>query len=315
MPIDINQKWLIGLVIPESDFIGDLNRTRTLSILVSLLIMALGIFLITKLVNNIVNPVKSLIQETNQIKNFELDSETNIFSHIKEIILLSDAIDTMKKGLRAFKHYVPSELVRQLIKKGENAKPGGSHRSIVAFFSDIKDFTTITHHLNPDQLMLQLNDYFEVLTKAILDKNGTIDKYIGDSIMAFWGAPEYIENPCHHAADAALEFIKKLNKLNQQWESEGKSPFYTRIGIHFGDAIVGNLGSSERINYTAIGDSVNIASRLEGINKELNTRIMVSAVVFEIIKNEFICNKVGFVNLKGIEEKILVYELIGRRAE
>lgn len=315
MPLNISNKWYIGFVVPESDFIGHLDKARTKSVLISLLIMVIGIFFITKLINNVINPVKLVIKEADKIKNFELDDSTRVSSRIKEIILLSDAMYTMKKGLQAFKQYVPSELVRQLIKKGENAKIGGTPQSIAALFSDIEDFTSISHHLNAEELMVQLNEYFEMFTSIILDKKGTIDKYIGDSIMAFWGAPEYIENPCHRAAKSALEFITKLELRNKQWEHEGKPPFYTRIGIHYGDAIVGNLGSSERINYTAIGDTINITSRLEAIAKELKTRIIISDVVFEQIKDEFICNKIGLVNLKGIEEPILIYELIGNRPE
>lgn len=311
--IDISNKWYIGVVVPESDFIEHLDKARTISVLVSLLIMITGILLITKLINNVITPLKSVIQEADKIKNFELDDSTRVSSRIKEIILLSDAMHTMKKGLQAFKQYVPSELVRQLIKKGENAKLGGTPQSIVALFSDIEDFTVISHHVNADELLVQLNEYFEMLTRIILDKKGTIDKYIGDSIMAFWGAPEYIEKPCHHAAKAALEFMTKLKLRNEQWEHEGKPPFYTRIGIHYGDAIVGNLGSSERINYTAIGDTINITSRLEAIGKELKAQIIISDVVFEQIKDEFICNKIGLVNLKGIDEPILIYELIGHK--
>lgn len=308
-----HQGWMIGLVIPESDFIGQLIETRMLNMWISLFILLTGILIVSYVVNGIVKPVKSLIVETNKIKDFDLEGEGKVVSHIKEIIQLSDAITTMKNGLKAFKRYVPSELVRQLIRKGENTALGGSHKMMVAFFSDIKDFTTISHHADPDQLISQLNEYFEELTRIILNEQGTIDKYIGDAIMAFWGAPQEIANPCLHAAEAALQFTEHLSVLNKKWVNEGKPEFYTRIGINYGEAIVGNIGSSERINYTAIGDSVNIASRLEGANKELNTMIVVSESVYQKINNEFNCRDVGSVTLKGIAEKVKVYELLGRK--
>ncbi|VVC75822.1 Adenylate cyclase 1 [Aquicella siphonis] len=308
-----DQGWLIGLVIPENDFIGTLNKARITNMLISLFILLLGVFLVSRFVNSIVKPVKQLILETNKIKNFDLADDQPVHTRVKEIILLSDAIQTMKTGLRAFKRYVPSDLVKQLIRKGENAKLGGSRKTIVAFFSDIKDFTTITHQSRPDGLMAQLNEYFEAFTNIIIQEKGTIDKYIGDSIMAFWGAPDDIDRPCHHAASAALEFQETLSSLNHKWEEEGRSPFYTRIGIHIGDAIVGNVGSSERINYTAIGDSINIASRLEGINKEYNTNILVSEAVYQIIQDEFVLKEMGYASLKGIKEKVLVYALLARR--
>lgn len=307
------QGWLIGLVVPENDFIGALNETRLTNVLMSIFILILGILFVSRFVNSIVKPVKQLIQETSKIKNFDLEGNEIVQSRVKEIILLSEAIQTMKTGLRAFKRYVPSNLVKQLIRRGENARLGGTRKTIVAFFSDIKDFTTITHHSDPDGLMAQLNEYLDSFTNIITDEMGTIDKYIGDSIMAFWGAPDDIDNPCHHAANAALRFLKKLDSLNRKWINEGREPFYTRIGIHIGEAIVGNVGSSERINYTAIGDTINIASRLEGINKEYNTNILVSEAVYQQIQEDFILNEIGHASLKGIKEKVLVYSLIARR--
>ncbi|MBX3709368.1 MAG: adenylate/guanylate cyclase domain-containing protein [Gammaproteobacteria bacterium] len=307
------QGWLIGLVVPENDFVGELNKARMKNIIISLFILLLGIFLVSGFVNNIVKPIKLLIKETNKIKNFDLAGDGRIATRIKEVLLLSDAIYTMKVGLRAFKRYVPSELVKQLIKKGEHARLGGSKKTIVAFFSDIQDFTTISHQSDPAPLVSQLNEYFDALTRVILRERGTVDKYIGDSIMAFWGAPDNIESPCHHAANAALQFMDKLSGLNKKWKDEGKSPFYTRIGIHIGEAIVGNVGSSERINYTAVGDSINIASRLEGMNKKFNTSILVSEAVYAMIKDKFVLQEMGYVSLKGIIEEIRVYALISRK--
>ena len=304
------QGWIIGIIIPEQDIISTIYTSRTNNIIISLLTLFVGILLFSRLVNNIVNPVKLLINETNKIKEFDLDDEVIVHSRIKEIILLSNAIATMKIGLSTFKHYVPSALVKQLMKKGEAAKLGGTKKTVAAFFSDIRNFTQITHSSDPDVLVMQLNEYFEAATSIITDEGGTIDKYIGDSIMAFWGAPEDFQNPCHHAARAALKIIDKISILNQQWTKEGKFPFYTRIGIHMGDAIVGNLGSTERINYTAIGETINIASRIEGVNKQFDTQILVSETVYTAIKNQFILNAIGLVKLKGLREKIYVYTLI-----
>lgn len=314
IPMKKKLGWLIGIVIPQEDFIGPLNSERTTNIFINLVIMLTGILLVSSLVNNIVNPVKRLIVETNKIKNFNFDNVIKVKSRVKEILLLSEAIDSMKNGLKAFRRYIPAELVKQLISSGEDVKIGGSKKNIVAFFTDIKDFTTITHITEPNELVLQLNEYFEALTFIIRNEQGTIDKYIGDAIMAFWGAPYEVANPCHHAATAALKFINHLNELNNKWAVEGKPAFNTRIGIHYGDAIVGNIGSTERINYTAIGDSINIASRLEGKNKELNTSILVSDAVYEQIKQDFIFEKVGKVTLKGLDEQICVYALLGYQA-
>src|SRR5262249_16466960 len=159
-----------------------------------------------------------------------------------EISYIATALYLMKKGLRSFQKYVPAVLVRQLIESGEDARIGGIKKPIAILFSDIMNFTSITEKTNPELLTQYLCEYFDELSRIILFQRGTIDKYIGDAIMAFWGAPMPEEEPCQKAAKAALLCFKRLNELNLKWESEGRPVFNTRVGIHLGDAIVGNLG-------------------------------------------------------------------------
>ena len=242
--------------------------------------------------------------ETENIKEFNLDGEIKINSRIKEVINLKDAIHSMKIGLKLFQKYIPKVLVRQLIESGEDIRIGGVRKKLAIFFSDIKNFTTISEKTDPNLLMLQMGEYFEALTQIIINEKGTIDKYIGDSIMAFWGSPLPDVNPCHHAAKAALRCQKKLDMLNAQWANKGNNTFYTRIGIHTGDAIVGNVGSTERFSYTAIGDSINVASRLEEINKNYKTKIIVSDAMYEEIKDQFILRMIDCVVVKGRSQSI-----------
>jgi adenylate cyclase len=258
-----------------------------------------------------VKPIKKLAAETEKIKNFNLDSDIPIKSKIKEVIYLRDAIRSMKIGLKLFQRYIPKVLVRQLIESGEDIRVGGIRKKLVVFFSDIENFTTITEKTEPNQLIIQMSEYFEELTQIIINEKGTLDKYIGDSIMAFWGSPLPVRRPCHHAANTALRCQLKLNELNAIWTKKGNSVLLTRIGIHIGDAIVGNLGSSERLNYTAIGDSINIASRLEEINKNYKTKIIVSDTVYEEIKDQFILRLIDCVVVKGRTQSCHIYELLG----
>jgi adenylate cyclase len=229
---------------------------------------------------------------------------------IREIQEIDDQLIAMKKSLRSFQKYVPSTLVRQLIETREVAHLGGSKKTLAVLFSDIEKFTTIAEKMSPDLLTHQISQYFDELTKVIINENGTIDKYIGDAIMAFWGAPQSIDNPCECAATAALLCIKRSNELNQQWQKEKKPVFMTRMGIHLGDAIVGNLGSSERLNYTAIGDTINIANRLVQMNKIYGTQIIVTQKVYEVLKNHFIMRKIDLATLKGRAESHDIYELM-----
>lgn len=302
--------WLIGVIVPESDFTYDLQKMNLSTLGASLVILILGIILVSGLITRIVRPIKSLVKETENIKHFDLEGEIQVNSRIKEVIYLRDAIHSMKIGLKLFQKYIPKILVRQLIESGEDIRVGGVRKQLAVFFSDIENFTTIAEKTEPNLLLKQMSDYFEELSQIIISEKGTIDKYIGDAIMAFWGAPLPNDEPCYHAAYAALRCQSKLDELNKKWEKQGKTRLVTRIGIHTGDAIVGNLGSSERLNYTAIGDTINTASRFESINKNYNTKIIVSDAVYELIKDRFILRMIDCVVVKGRTKSSCIYELL-----
>lgn len=305
----INKGWLVGVISEKRDFTAILEKVDTLTLIVCFITLLLGIVIVSRLVSRIIKPIHALSSEAEKIKQFELDNTILSDSHITEVHELETAINSMKRGLRQFQKYVPQMLVRQLIESNQETTIGGTRRQIVVLFADIENFTSIAESMDPNLLMMQLCEYFEAITKIIHNEKGTIDKFIGDSIMAFWGAPIAINNPCQHAARSALRIQESINVMNNAWVKSGKPVFNTRIGIHVGDAIVGNLGSSDRINYTALGDTVNLASRLEGINKEYHTRILVSEDVYQQIKNEFQLKRVDEVTAKGKSKPIVVYEL------
>jgi adenylate cyclase len=304
--------WLIAIVAPQSDFSEQLNKISFITTIISFFILLIGIVLITRVTTLITNSLKRLTVETEHIKNFELAGTITTSSRIKEIISLTAALNAMKKGLRSFQKYVPASLVRDIIETENDAQVGGEKKQLAIFFSDIKDFTSIAGQVEPTVLMSQICEYFDALTHIIIEEKGTVDKYIGDSIMAFWGAPLVVSNPCHMAASSALHCIKRLSELNNHWVSKGQYAFQTRIGLHLGESIVGNIGSSERMNYTAVGESINIASRLEGINKSYGTTIMVSREGYEAIKDSFVLRLVDEVVLKGTCDKKYVYELLAQ---
>ncbi len=305
------QGWIIGIIAPKSDFVGFLQQINFVTLLISIIALLLSIVIVSRLSTRIVKPIDYLVRETEKIRQFELECSINLPSRMKEVVVLRNAIISMKRGLRQFQRYVPKLLVRQLIESGEDIRIGGVRKQLVVLFSDIENFTSIAEKMDPTELMEQICEYFEVLTQVILVQKGTIDKYIGDSIMAFWGAPFPEEAPCEHAALAALQCQAKIAELNAKWVQQGKSKFVTRIGIHKGEAIVGNLGSLERLNYTAVGDTINISSRLENINKVYQTHIMVSDVVYEEIKDRFVLRMIDRVVVKGRTGAISIYELLG----
>lgn len=305
-----NKGWLVGVISEKKDFTGILDKVNSITLIICFVTMLLGIVIVSRLVSRIIKPIYALSNEADKIKHFELEGDVLSHSHIKEVHELETAIIAMKRGLRQFQKYVPRQLVRQLIESKQESEIGGTRRELVVLFADIENFTTISESMDPNALMMQLCEYFEVITKIIHEEKGTIDKFIGDSVMVFWGAPLMLDEPCQHAARAALRIQRAIDTLNDSWQQSGKPVFKTRIGIHAGEAIVGNLGSSDRINYTALGDTVNIASRLEGINKQYHTRILVSDVVYQDIKNNYELKKMDEVIVKGRSTPVIIYELI-----
>ncbi|MEK9667283.1 MAG: adenylate/guanylate cyclase domain-containing protein, partial [Deltaproteobacteria bacterium] len=227
-----------------------------------------------------------------------------------EVHDLSQGMTAMRNSIKAFQAYIPSELVRQLIERGEGANLGGNERTLTIMFIDIANFTTISENLDPEPLMLQLSDYLGMLAETIRFNHGTVDKYLGDGVMAFWGAPVPSEQHAMHACQAALNCRKGIQEINRSWEEKGKKPFWSRFGIHTGVTLVGNLGSQSRMNYTVVGDSVNLASRLEGVNKIYQTEIIVSSDTRDAVEKEFLFRPLGSVAVKGKQQEVEIYELV-----
>ncbi len=207
---------------------------------------------------------------------------------------------------RAFGQYLSPHVVAEISKDPDRVKLGGQEQMLTLFFSDIADFTSISERMTPTKLVTDLNEYLTHVTRIILENDGTLDKYIGDAVMAFWGAPLSIAD---HEAKAILASLEIQNKLTDF------PRFVTRIGIHTGPVVVGNIGSEQRFNYTAIGDTVNLASRLEGLNKKFGTRILISETAYNRAQEIVYAREVGRVRVKGRAEPIGVYEPLGKKGE
>ena len=221
-----------------------------------------------------------------------------------------------KKQIKdAFQQYMSPAVIEELLKHPEKLKLGGEKKELTIFFSDIRSFATISEKFSPEKLVSVLNQYLSAMTEIIIKNNGVIDKYIGDEIMAFWNAP--LDEPRHPAlaCSSALEMTKKLKELNSKWKKEGIEEIKIGMGINTGEAIVGNMGSSQRFNYTTMGDNVNIASRLESLNKVYGSPIIISESTYEKIKDYFICRELDFVMVKGRKEPTKIYELICKKED
>lgn len=212
----------------------------------------------------------------------------------------------------AFSKYVPDNIVNELLDKPEMLKLGGEERVLSILFSDIEGFTTISEGMRSTELVPLLNEYLNEMTEIIIEKNGTIDKFIGDAILAEFGAPIFVENHSDSAVSSAIMMQKKLNELNRTWGTNKLPLIKARIGINTGKVIVGNMGSNRVFDYTVIGDSVNLASRLEGANKVYGTSILLSQPTYESIdKKRFRTRVLDIVKVKGKTKAVKIYEVYG----
>ncbi|MDR1390467.1 MAG: adenylate/guanylate cyclase domain-containing protein [Treponema sp.] len=303
----------IGIIVPEDDIVGNVRRNLIHVTLFSIVILVLILVVSSMLSQAIAKPMRVLSEEMAKIKTFELDSEVDINTGLLEILDMRESFESMRSGLKNFKRYVPSDLVAQLINDKVDAGIGGEKRELTMFFSDIARFTSISEKTMPENLVADLCLYFELISKTILSHKGTIDKYIGDSVMAFWGAPVRMQDHAQKACESAIFIHSNLRTLFRQWDNQGKAAFNTRIGIHTGEVIVGNMGYEERLNYTVIGDSVNVASRLEGINKVYGTEIIVSEFTRDQCRDAFEFRRLDRVSVVGRQEAFDIYELIAIR--
>jgi adenylate cyclase len=194
---------------------------------------------------------------------------------------------------------------------GQEAALGGEKRRATIYFCDLADFTSVSEGLTPEELVQHLADYFGAFSDEILASGGTVDKYIGDAIMAFWGAPAPTDDHAAAACVTALRNQTALRSLRERWRAEGKPPLSARIGLHTGEVVVGNIGSAARLNYTVMGDAVNLASRLEGLNKHYGTEVLVSEQTYREAQAVVRARPVDWVAVKGKAEVVQVYELLG----
>ncbi|WP_028972855.1 adenylate/guanylate cyclase domain-containing protein [Spirochaeta cellobiosiphila] len=310
LPSSLGFNWNILIVIPTADVLGPIKSTLYLNLGISFCLLFISLLFLSYLSKKISKPIILLAKETEHIKGFHLERVRSIESPFKEVHILNQSILSMTKGLTAFGKYVPSDIVRQLIQTKKEARLGGERQELTLFFSSINGFTKASESLTPESLFLHLSDYMEQTSQIIMNHEGTIDKYIGDTIMAFWGAPLPQENHVFNALKASLALQELIHTLNSRWLGEVKPIMDTRIGIHTGPVMVGNVGSRDRMNYTVLGHSVNIASRLEGLNKYYGTDILVSEDTYLKGRDHF-----AFVPIDDIRynktEKITLYWLLG----
>jgi adenylate cyclase len=217
---------------------------------------------------------------------------------------------------KSFSQYLSPGVIELIEKDPEKyIRPGGEMRELSIMFSDIRSFTTLSEGLSPDELVHLLNEYFGAMTEIIFAHQGTLDKYIGDAIMAFWGSPYPQDDHAFRSCTCALEMVRELERLNVKWRNEGRPPIAVGIGLNTGLVNVGNMGSARRLAWTVMGDNVNLASRLEGITKQYHARLVISEATYRQVASQFVCRELDKIKVKGKTQPVNIYELLDVAAE
>jgi adenylate cyclase len=221
-----------------------------------------------------------------------------------------------RKIRKSFAQYLSPGVIALIEKDPQKyIHPGGEMKDLTVMFSDIRGFTTISEGLTPDELVRLLNEYLGAMTDVVFASYGTLDKYIGDAIMAFWGSPYPQTDHAFRGCYCALEMSRTLSKLNAKWKQEDRAPLAIGIGLNTGPVNVGNMGSEKRLAWTVMGDNVNLASRLEGITKQYQIQIVIGEGTYQQVGNHFVCRELDKIKVKGKNHPVNIYELLDVAAE
>jgi len=303
-------RWVVGLAVPEQAVMGRVRTLRNATFGVALF-GGLGVVGLGLLVSAPFNRgIQDLELTTRAVGQFKLDPSPVPKTLVREVAALAEAVEDMKRGLRAFKKYVPTPVVRAMLASGQEAELGGERKRLSIFFADIEGFSGYAETLEPERLVHVLGAYLDQATEDVHRYDGTVDKFIGDAVMAFWNAPLPQPNHALQACRAALAHQRALDGLRWVWVAEGLPGLRVRIGLHSGDAVVGNLGSAQRLAYTAIGDAVNLASRLESLNRFYGSQILISEALYLEVQDKVVARPLDRVAVKGRAQPVGVYELL-----
>lgn len=313
--IEGSQGWILGIVVPQSYYVGSLQKMRNHLLLVTGMIIcgiALSGFFVQR---SLKKEQQKIIDETLRMHNFDF-KPSQPRSIFKDVYMILSGLELAKTAMRAMGKYVPIELVKQLFQSQKEPALGGELQEVSILFTDIKNFTSLAEKLPVNQLANALGSYLKVTTEIIQNRwHGIIDKYIGDGIMVLWNAPTILPNHPKYACQAILDCNAALQELFASSDWKDLPRFDTRFGLHKDRVMVGHFGAPDRLNFTALGNGVNIASRLQNLNKYYGTTMMVSDSIYQDVQEDFVFRLLDSIILKGVTEKISVYELLGKKGE
>jgi adenylate cyclase len=316
VPLGVNRSIAIVVLVPESDLVGVITAHRLLLLGVSALGFAAAVVMALWLARRYSRPLARLAENSERMGSLELREFEPVESSLREVDQLATEQERMRVALDSFSRYVPVDVIKELMTRGEAARIGGARCEVTGLFTDIQGFTSIAETLSPEALTAHMAVYFEELLEIVQgDGYGTVTQLNGDGLVAFWGAPIQDDEHAAHCAAAVLRCEERLAELNSRWQGEGLPPLPTRFGLATGPVVVGNVGSVSRLVYTALGDTVNLASRLEGLSRFYGTRVLASSATREATGSAFAWRRVDRVRVKGKSLAVEVYELLGRTGQ
>ncbi len=307
-PLDF-MGWEVTTVIPEGEFLGEIEKTTNRLTVGLAALMLCAMALSTWFAHHLIAvPLAKVVAELRNVERFELEKVKHHPSRLRELDALSNVIANMAIGLSAFRKYLPPDVVGNLVAQGMKAQPGGTIRPLTILFADIAGFTGVSERMRDGTVAL-LGRYLDLMSREVHSHGGTIDKFIGDAVMAFWGAPAANASHALDACRAALACQETLVRFNIR-DDRGE-PLSVRIGVNSGNVLVGNIGSDARLNYTAIGDAVNVASRIEGANRLYGTDIIIGEATRCEAGEAILVRELDRIAVHGRTEGTAIYELLG----
>jgi adenylate cyclase len=312
--------WLLVVVVPEVDFMGTIYTARQRTMILGIAVLGLSLLFGIVYSTRISRPIRHLTERVQRIQDFKLDNDFDIGPASAEVGALAEALTRMQAGLSSFRRFVPDDLVRRILALGEEAHLGGETRDVTVLFSDLRGYSTLTEHLKPNTVIAFMNLYFQSMQEVITEQGGIILELLGDGILAVFGAPDELPKHATAATRCALVMRERLDGLNPQLQrmSEaqidgpgGNLVLYHRIGIHTGRVVAGNIGGQSFMKYGVVGDVVNVAARLEQLNKQYETSILVSLEVYRALPEvlQARAEDRGDIHLKGREQPQRIYSL------
>lgn len=298
---------IVGQAAPESVFLHHVHQNLRTAMSLALLVLAAGLALALIFANTIARPLLEVAGQMNRVAEFDLRDPPAGRSVFKEIDRMERSLGGMIRSLGSFAAYVPRDLVKTLVTTGEAARLEGRTKRSTILFTDVAGFTSLSEQLPPNELVGRLGAYLSEVATVIAGQGGTVDKFLGDGVMAFWNAPQDQADHALRGVRAAMACQKRLAELRTRPE-DAERALPTRIGLATGEVVVGNIGSPERMNYTVVGDTVNLASRLEALNKVYGTSILVAQETAAEVAESVICRPVDVVVVVGKMQGVKVWE-------